>query len=50
MSTLLWILLGLTVWSVASIPLALVVGRLLRRSDTTPKPASRQSTAPALAA
>ncbi|MDO9495596.1 MAG: hypothetical protein Q7J48_07830 [Nocardioides sp.] len=50
MSTVLWIILGLTVWSVASIPLALVVGRALRRSSTAPEPARSEPTVPALAA
>lgn len=50
MDTVLWILLGLTAWSVASLPLALVVGRALRRPDSTPRPAPRGTTAPVLAA
>ena len=50
MSTLLWIILGLMVWSLASIPLALILGRVLRYSGSTSEPAPRERTTLALAA
>lgn len=50
MDTVLWILLGLTAWTVASFPLGVLVGRALRSPDSTPEPAPRGTTAPVLAA
>ena len=50
MSTVLWVILGLTVWTVAPLPLALVVGKALRRSGEGPRPASRGSATHVLAA
>lgn len=50
MSTVLWVILGLTAWAVVSLPLALVVGRALRRSARTPDPAPTEPTPPVLAA
>jgi hypothetical protein len=49
MDTAWWISLGLTAWSVGSVPLALVVGRALRTPEV-PRPTPRGTTAPVLAA
>ena len=50
MSTVLWVILGLTVWTVAPLPLALLVGRALRRAGNGSRPASRGTATHVLAA